>query len=254
VIRSLVCSAIAAVLLATCATSPPVSPAISLDQATGDWQLDHGTVDGIAIPIVDGFDITMGLHAPSLVGTAACNDWGGRLSLVDGGIRVTDIASTAKRCADDVMASEAAFMRAIGLVLAAQGEGDQLSLLGPGVELVFSRLAPPDTAALVGTTWRLTAFGEGGVRAPRGDPVTLRFDAGGSFSGSTGCRMFTGTWMQGTGDIVVLTMSMIGGCPSDLEDQDGFVVAVLGDGFQSQLDGDRLTLITGRSTLLYMAE
>ena len=49
-------------------------------------------------------------------------------------------------------------------------------------------------------------------------------------------------------------MSATGECPADQADQDGFVVTVLGDGFQAQIDGNQLTLTAHGSTLLYVAE
>ncbi len=158
-------------------------------------------------------------------------------------------------CADDVMASEQPFMQAIGLVRAAERDGDRLTLRGPGVELVFTSLAAPPTVDLVGTTWRLQSLSTGDVAvSPVGDPATLVLDAGGTFSGSTGCRQFTGTWTEGAGGIVTTTMSMYGECPADRADQDSLVVGVLGDGFRAEVDGDRLTLTASGSSLDYVAE
>jgi heat shock protein HslJ len=234
-------------------TAPSASRETSLGEVAGDWQLESGTIDGVAIPLVDGFDVTMTVEAPSIVGTSACNSWGGRIALVDGEIHVTEASSTMKLCSDPVMATETAFMGAIPLVRSAARDGDRLTLVGPGVEMVFLSLEPPPVADLVGPIWRLDALGEGDVHgAPIGDPATLHFDADGSFSGSTGCRSFTGSWIRQTGAIVVTSMSMTGECPADQADQDGFVVAVVGDGFRAQIDGDRLTLTARGSTLLYV--
>ena len=242
-------------VLACGSTTPSGGTTTSLEDMTGDWQLDHGTVNGVAIPIVKDHEITMTVHVPSITGTSACNHWGGRLALVDGEIHVTEVASTAMGCADDVMASEEAFMRAIGLIRAAEHEGDQLTLVGLGVELVFTRLAPPPAAEIVGTTWRLQSLGQGDAQmSPVGDPAMLVIDTGGTFSGSTGCREFTGSWIEGAGEFVVTSMSMFGECAADRAEQDGLVVGVLGDGFRAQVDGDRLTLTARGSSLQYVAE
>lgn len=259
-IRRLLFAAIVVIGLVACGSTTPsptpsAGPIATLDDMTGDWQLDHGTVDGVAIPIVKGSDITMSVHVPSITGTSACNRWDGRLAVVGGEIHVTEVASTAMACADEVMASEQAFMRAIGLVRAAQRDGDRLTLRGAGVELVFTGLAAPPIADLVGTTWRLESLSTGDVAvSPVGDPATLVLDAGGTFSGSTGCRQFTGSWIEETGQIVVTAMSMAGECPPDRADQDALVVGVLGDGFRAQVEGDRLTLTAHGSTLQYVAE
>jgi heat shock protein HslJ len=235
--------------------TPSDGPNTPPDDMTGEWQLEHGKVDGAAVPIVKGSDITMSVHVPSITGKSACNSWSGRLSVVGGEIHVTDVISTAMACADDVMASEQAFMRAIGLVRTAQRDGDRLTLRGADVELVFSNLAAAPSADLVGTTWRLESLSSGDTAvSPVGDPVILVLDAGGTFSGSTGCRQFTGSWTEGTGQIVVTTMTMYGECAPDRADQDGRVVDVLGDGFGAQVEGDRLTLTAHGSTLQYVAQ
>lgn len=136
-IRALLVVAIVTLGLAGCARAGS-TPGTSLDEVAGDWHLVNGTVEGAAITIVAGTDITLTMLAPSVVGSSGCNTFGGRLALVNSEIEITDVASTAMLCPDDVMAAEVAFMRALGLVNAAERDGARLTLLGPGIELVFS--------------------------------------------------------------------------------------------------------------------
>jgi len=145
-------AAVMVAVLACGSSAPSGSRETSLSEVAGDWQLESGTIDGVAIPVVEGFDVTMTIEAPSIVGTSACNSWGGRIALVDGEIHVTETSSTMKLCADPVMASEAAFMRAIPLVRSAARDGDRLTLAGPGLEMAFVTLVPARRSTLPDVT------------------------------------------------------------------------------------------------------
>jgi heat shock protein HslJ len=131
-----------------------------------------------------------------------------------------------------------------------------MTLAGEGVELVFERLAPPPTAAIVGTAWVLDSLISGdAVSSVAGEPATLRLDADGTFVGSTGCRGFGGRWIEANGEILFADFTMdLRGCPPELTGQDDHVVSVLGDGFRAAVDGQRLTLTsTGAEGLGYLA-
>ena len=225
---------------------PSAPPAAEPVDATGAWILDKGTVDGQPIPVVADHPITFSVDGSTIGGTAACNHYGATLKLVDGVLRFDELGSTAMLCGEpdgDVMLSEAAFHRALGGVVGARREGPLLVLFGPTVELLFSRLAPIDVAALVGTDWVLESVVDGDVvSAADGEPGLLRFDVDGTFGGSTGCRSFTGTWTEFQGEVTATQMTMDDrDCPADLAEQDGTVTDVVG-GSRPTVEGDRLTL------------
>jgi heat shock protein HslJ len=162
---------------------------------------------------------------------------------------------TEMACAERVMAAETAFLEALPRVVDAARDGDRLMLTGPDVEFVFDRLAPVPLAQLVGTDWVLDSMvARDVVSSVAGDPATLRLDAGGAFSGSTGCRTFSGRWVTANGGISPTDLGMEGECPPELADQDGHVVGVL-EGFRAAVDGQTLTLTgDGGEGLVYRAE
>jgi heat shock protein HslJ len=243
-------------LLVGCATpTPSPTPTPEPFDAAGDWVLESGIVDGAAIPVLADYPITFSVDGTQVGGTSACNGYGGRLELVEGQLHIGELGSETILCGEpdgEVMRSEAAFQEALGKVRAGRGEADRLTLLGPGVELVFRRLPPPPISQIVGADWVLESVVDGGVvSAAIGEPATMRLEAGGTFHGSTGCRTFTGTWIEAAGQLVATQAAMEGECPSDLVDQDGAVIQGL-DGSVPTIEADKLTLtMKGGLALVY---
>ena len=261
--------ATAAIALTACGgggTVPTPTAAASGDQppsatAGGDpigaWTLREGTGPEGDVVLVDDFPITLEIAGASLTGRA-CNDYGATIAPLGDGIELRELAMTAMACVDDrIMVAEAAYTAALQGVRRIGVEGDELMLTGPGVSLRFTRLPELPTAELVGTTWTLESAFVGDVAAsPVGDPATLLLRADGSLSGSTGCRGFDGTWVEGAGQIQATSLGMDETeCPADLADQDSHVVSVIGDGFVPTVDGQLLTLTDpGGIGLVYRAD
>lgn len=244
-------------LLAACATTTPSpTPPPEPFDATGDWVLDSGSVDGAAIPVLDDYPITFSVDGTEVGGTSACNGYFARLELADGQLHLGELGSTAMLCGGgpdgEVMRSEVAFMQALERVRAAQGEADRMTLSGPGVELVFSRQPPIPIADIVGVDWLLESVIDGDVvSAAIGEPATLRLQAVRTFHGSTGCRTFEGTWIEAAGRLVATQAEMAGECPDGLGGQDGKVTEWF-DGALPTIEGDRLTLtMKGGTGLVY---
>jgi heat shock protein HslJ len=250
---------ITALLLAACGsagTSPPGSSGDPFDPQ-GAWQLESGTSNGAAIPLVDGHTVSLTIEGSEIGGTAACNHYGGRLTVTGGRIEIGDLAMTAMGCEDPLMAAESAFVAALSEVETIGGDAGQLVLRGPQVELRFDALAPPPTAELVDTVWVLDTLFVGDVASsPSGDLATLELRADGTFVGSTGCRTFSGDWLEQGGQIVAPSFAMDQTeCPAELSQQDGHVLTVIGDGFVPSVEGDLLTLVDpGGVGLVYRAE
>jgi heat shock protein HslJ len=116
-------------------------------------------------------------------------------------------------------------------------------------------LAPVPEAALLETVWVLDQLIDGETTATvGGEQATLLLRSDGTFTGSTGCRELTGTFVIRGDEILATRMSADGRCPADLADQDGHVVGVLGDGFTVAIEGDRLTVTAmGNLGLSYAA-
>jgi heat shock protein HslJ len=241
-------------LLGACTSTPGPTP--EPFDPTGDWVLESGSVNGAPIQILADYPITFSVEGTEVGGRAACNGYGGRLQIVDGGIRVGELGAEQALCGGDpggeVMLAETAFLRALEEVRAIRGEGDRMTLFGPTVELVFTRQAPIPIDAIVETDWVLETVIDGQiVRAAIGQPATLRIDRDGTFHGSTGCRTFTGSWVVAGGHMVATQTAMDGECPGGLAGQDGVVAEAVG-GSAPSVDGDRLTLAKpGGVVLIY---
>lgn len=236
--------------LGACGGSPGAGPELD-----GTWLLERGVHGAQPVPIVEGSRITITIDRSQVGGTAACNLYGGTLERDGQGIRISALTTTEMACDEPIMASEAAYVAALADVTSAVRDRDTLTLAGQGVELAFSLLPPVPAAALVGTPWTLDSLITGdAVSSVAGGPATLELNADGTLTGSTGCRSFGGTY-QLVGDQVRVTSLAADtlACPDSLVAQDGQVLAVIGDGFTVQVDGDRLTLSDGTTGLGYTA-
>jgi heat shock protein HslJ len=222
--------------------------------ATGSWQLARGQLDGAAMPIAADFPITLTVAGTQISGRAACNFYGAEIDAGGGRMRLTMTSMTAMACPEPVMATETAFTTAIDRIDTVERDGASLVLRGSGVRLEFERLAPPPVAEMVGTEWILESLVKGeAISSIAGARATLRFDPGGTFSGSTGCRTFRGKWVAADGGIATPELGMDGECPANLAAQDSHVVSVI-EGFRASVDGRTLTLeASGGEGLIYLA-
>lgn len=232
------------------------TPALSDDGIEGSWRLVDGTSDGVPIPLVDDAPITMTIAGTQISGRASCNGYGARVEFRDGRAVIGGIGATDVLCPEPQMAAEAAYMGALPRVTQSAREGETLVLRGPGMEMRFVLLPAPPTAELVDVTWVLESLFVGNAAAPpEGEPATLTLRSDGTFDGSTGCRLFTGNWIESGEQILAPSWGMDGSeCPPALSAQDSHVVSVIGDGFVPSIEGDLLTLIDpGRVGLVYRA-
>jgi heat shock protein HslJ len=248
-----------ALILAACGSAggPTPSPSGNPFEPQGSWELTSGRVDGVEIPIVEEHPITLTIEGAEIGGTAACNSYGGRLTVTDGRLEIRDLGMTAMACEEPMMAAESAYTAALAAVESIGGEHGELVLSGPNVELRFSALPPPPTAEVVDTTWVLETVFVGDVASsPVGEAATLELRSDGTFSGSTGCRSFSGEWLEQGEQIIAPSFGMDGTeCPPEMRQQDDHVVSVIGDGFRASVVADLLTLTDpGGVGLVYRAE
>ena len=244
-------------VLAACGTDQaPDDPGAPGGPVVGDWVLTGGSIDGIDASVLEDHRITMVITGSRIGGTAACNSYGGDLVMRADGLHVDNLSQTAMGCEEPAMSAEAAYLAALGRVREIGRDGGELVARGIGIELRFAALLPPPTAALVGTRWVLDTVLVGDVAAsPIGEPATLELNQDGTFAGSTGCRTFSGEWIEQEDQIVApswgLDESM---CPAEVSAQDEHVVSVIGDGFIPTVDGELLTLMDpGGVGLVYRA-
>lgn len=249
-----------ALLLVACGSDAvPATPPASTPEGDplGAWQLVDATVDGRALELLAEHPVTAVVEASSIAGTSACNQYGGRIQLTGDGIRIDELGGTEMGCAPEaVMTLEQDYLAALGRVRAIEVIDEKLALRGPGVDLRYDRQEQPPVAELVDTAWTLETLFVGDVASPPGgEPATLELRADGTLSGSTGCRTFTGRWVEFGAQINAPEMRMgETECPDELWEQDSHVVSVIGDGFVPSIEGDLLTLLDpGGVGLVYRA-
>jgi heat shock protein HslJ len=217
--------------------------------------LQAGTGPGGAIPLVDGYRITLQIEGSTVGGTSACNSYGGTIDFAGNAVRITNVGGTEMACEPAVMESEAAFTGALITVTRWARQGDILTLGGPNTELTFALLAPVPAADIVDTVWVLDTLIAGDAASSVEERATLELRSDGSLAGSTGCRDMTGRYILTGDEVQVTELEMLGECPAALQAQDGHVVTVLGDGFVAEVEGNRLTLSSsGNDGLSYVAE
>jgi heat shock protein HslJ len=240
-IRTTIALILAGLLLAACGEPAVGGGTTPLDDITGAWQLTSGTVDGNAVPMEPGYPITLTIEDGEMGGTAACNGYGGTYQADGGRISFGAISITEMGCDGGVMDSESAYMAALSAVDEYRIGDQALTLTGPGVELSYELLPPVPTSELVGTVWILDGLISGdAVSSVGGEEATLELFSDGSLIGSTGCRTLTGSYVVSGASVEFTDLAAAGDCPPELEDQDGHVVTVLGDGFRVEIDGNRL--------------
>lgn len=237
--------AVAGILLiaAGCARfgAPGSSASPEPPDVTGTWVLQsgHGPAGTLSIPAGMRISLTF---ADGQAGGQACNHYGGDYQLDGNTLTLSALSMTEMACQDDIMGAEAAYHAALADVIAVSRNGDTLVLRGDASELVYALQPPVPDAALQDTSWVMESLYQGDAVASVQGEATLFLGADGSFSGSTGCREFSGRYTV-TGDQVMATdLAATGECGADLARQDGLVLEVLSGGFTVQVDGDRLTL------------
>ena len=220
----------------------------------GEWQLQAGTNQGAAIPVAAAHPITLKIARSHVGGTAACNQYGGRLKINGTTVKVSELMQTEMACADNgAMASEAAYLAALPKITTVARDGSTLILSGPQVELRFSLVPPVPNADLVSPVWVLDSLISGEVASSvTNRPATLQLNANGTLAASTGCRDVTGHYTI-SGNKVQVTLDpydMIA-CADGRGDQDVHVLAVISSGFSVTIDGQSLTLTAGTRGLAY---
>ena len=221
----------------------------------GEWQLEAGTNQGQAVPIVAGSRITLKVDGTKAGGSAACNIYGGTIQVNGGSVSISALSMTEMACQEDLMASEAAYLAALPRVTTVALSGNSLVLSGPQVELRYTRVPAVADADPVGTTWILESLINGETVSSTVAQATLQLGDDGRIAATTGCRQVTGTYTMSAGKVqVTLDPYDMIGCAEPLGDQDAHVLDVLSNGFALSVDGTRLTLSAGDKGLGYRAQ
>ena len=232
---------------------PAAAPDVEAGDPSGAWVLTSGPTAPIS-----GFDVTVEIDGARIFGTAACNGYGGTVEIGDGTISVDELGYTQEGCEPDVQQLEQDFLASLADADRYVVSGEQLQLTTPQGTWRFDRVAPPLIDEIVGTRWVLEALIDGNDvsrEADTGDAFVELF-ADGSVVGATNCRTLTGMWIATGTEIAFTTFGADGDCPSDeAQDIDTRIIAVLGDGFGAEIDGEQLTLTSrGNQGLTYRSD
>jgi heat shock protein HslJ len=227
----------------TVATVPTTTPTPVTDaDLAGNWQLVSGAdASGIfpeaTVPVTLIFgDDTLGGHGP-------CN-WYGSDPSGRPYFPIAGIVSDSMGCPGNL---EQRYFDALTSVTPASMTGDSLLLSGDGVELRFEPIPVQPIDDFVDIDWSLDSFTTGDVVSIASGESTLTLESDGDLAGSTGCRTFTGTWVEYLGQLGASDFDTRDGECTDadnLDAQDELELAMLTGGFRASVSGNELTLVS----------
>jgi heat shock protein HslJ len=242
--------------LAACTAVPAPSPsptAIVDADLSGNWQLVSGAdARGIfptsTIPVTLIFaDGTLGGHGP-------CNWYGAEPSGFPY-FPVEGIASDGMECPESF---EPRYFDALKVVEPSIVTEETLLLAGDDVELRFEPIPAQPIDEFVDIEWLLESFTTGDIVSVATGESTLFLATDGELRGNTGCRDFTGTWVEYLGQLGASDFDTPdGNCTStgSLAVQDEVELTMLTGGFRASVSRDQLTLTatTSDDQLIYRA-
>jgi heat shock protein HslJ len=215
---------------------------------TGGWLLVDGKGPDGEIPQVEGHRSTLLIDDGDVAGQAACNGFGGGRVHGDR-IRFVELVMTLIGCEGEVGASEQAYLAAVQDADTIRRDGERLLLTGPSTTLTFEYLATPDLYhATSGRTMHLKRIRHDGDSTGFVRPATLRLYRG-SIEGSTGCRSFSGTYVEREDELVVTGLSVEGDveeCEPREVAQDPVVLEVLGGPVRVRIENGTQLIVTAQ--------
>lgn len=226
----------------------------------GSYTLVEGAGPDGPLPLLESHRVTLVIEGDEVMGTAACNSYGGQVTVDPPTFALSELAVTEMACEPpETLVLQRAYLDALQLANTIESDEDGIRLSGPGVSLTFEAQPPVPTASLTDAVWVLdgliTGTGpEAAVSSVAGEEATLELRADGTMRGSTGCRSLEGTWTESGEEVLLTELGAHGECPPERAEQDSHVITVLGDGFVPTVDGQRLTLTDGALGLSYRVD
>lgn len=223
-----------------------------------EWVLTAAEVDGAPLALLDTHPVTLMRTDDGIGGTAACNNYGGTITVDGSTVSVGDLFQTEMACDPPAaMDLESAYTAALARVDTATADGAGLTLSGDGVTLAFAARAPEPDAALIGTTWTLDTIIENEAASTpiAGTDATMTIDAADKVTGTTGCNNFMGDIEVGDDAFEPAALASTRmACQPDIMTQEATVLRVLSEGPSWAIEGPTLTLTLDDGTgLIYRA-
>jgi len=155
--------------------------------------------------ITAGFEIEDSGLTGAISGSAGCNAYNGGISAESGAFTVGPLATTAKACADEVLAQEGGYLDWLSQAYAYDRVGDQLLISTANGVLTYNSTPVLDQSReLQNRTWYLVSVGN--LTAVPGSSATTFFsNDGSSLNGSTGCNEFNGTYATEPGNLLSIS-------------------------------------------------
>lgn len=223
-----------------------------------EWVLTDGEVDGAPLTLLDTHPVTLMRADDGIGGVAACNNYGGAMTIDGSTVTVGDFFRTEMACDPPAaMDLESAYLAALSRVDTASADGAGLTLSGDGVTLTFAARAPEPDAALIGTTWTLDTIieNEAASTPVAGADATMTIDDANQITGTTGCNNFMGEIVVSDATFEPAALaSTRKACQPDVMAQEATVLRVLSEGPSWVIEGPTLTLMLDDGTgLIYRA-
>jgi heat shock protein HslJ len=200
---------------------------------------------GVVSPIISS-PITLSFADGRVSGRTGCNTFNGSYTQQGNTIRIGTIAATRMMCAQDVMAQEREFLKALESAVRWDVQGDRLDMHRADGERALE--ASPEAAAALTGSWNVTGFNNGrqGVVSPIiSSPITLSF-ADGRVSGRTGCNTFNGSFTQQGNSIKIGTIAVTNMmCAQDVMAQEREFLKALESAVRWDAQGNRLDMHRG---------
>jgi heat shock protein HslJ len=248
----------AAILLLLASCAAPKDQGGADPGLRGQWELLSATDAGGKIPLANQL-ISLTINGDNTTtGRSTCSDYRAHVYGTVGTLWVTATLPRAQHCGIQAQLDiEQRYIGDLNQVRTSIVAGGVLDLIAPGIDLKYQRALDIPLGLVVNHTWKLATVAPDSYYATSNPlPVaetgaTLRFDDKGRVSGTTGCRIFTATYVENAGEIVVshLAQLAIGQCTETEQAADTHLLDVLRSGFTFLSGNGQLKLSSPRAEL-----
>ena len=217
---------------------------------------DVSSLEGVPWVLSGGIDVAgweeaapnMTFEDGAVTGSTGCNGYGGKYTVDEGALEISEVASTLTACPPPADAVERAFVSALENVGGWRVEDGELMLLDDDEETVLRFQA----ATPIGS-WLATGIlrGDGFATLMEGTEITASFADGDELSGSGSCNAYTATYSTDGGAIEISApASTKKACaePEGVLEQEGAYLQVLPTVVAYRIEAGSLRLLRADGT------
>jgi heat shock protein HslJ len=183
-----------------------------------------------------------------LTGNAGCNTYSGSYTVDGDKLDIGPVITTKKACAPDIMAQEAAYLRALEAATVFAIQANEMVLRDDKGAAQVGYLAhegETSASALDSTAWQLTGFnnGRGAVQTALADVTVTAVFAEGRIAGSGGCNSYSASFEEDGSSIKIgLPISTMMACEQRIMQQEAAYLKALSAAATFEIRGEELTL------------